>query len=172
MIVSGPGIPGGGVRNSASSTMDVAPTLYELAGVKPVAEGRNTAAQNANRQNASQQNVDEQMGDGSTGRSLVPEIFEPDSLPDRLLFFHFPHYHGSGNRPSGSVLAGRYKLIEWFETGELELYDLTSDEGEQINLATARPALADSLLKRLQTWRANVNANMPSPNPEWEAASK
>jgi len=96
------------------------------------------------------------------GRSLA----SPGRI-ERPLYFHFPHYHGSGNRPGGAIISGQYKLIEWFETGAVELYDLDNDPGEWTNLAANQSSLADSLLGMLRTWRADVDAQMPRANPDW-----
>jgi arylsulfatase A-like enzyme len=62
------------------------------------------------------------------------------------LFWHFPHYHGSGNIPSGAVRSGDYKLIEWFEDGSIELYNLKDDISEKHDLAASKPEKADELL--------------------------
>jgi len=130
-----------GVRSAPGSTVDVVPTLLDLAGLEvPVADGL----------------------------SLLSEARYAGTLSERPLYFHFPHYHGSGNRPSGSVRAGRYKLLEWFETSEIELYDLEFDPGERTNLAANQPEIADSLLTMMQNWRREVDAQMPESNPDWE----
>ena len=42
-------------------------------------------------------------------------------VTDRMLYWHFPHYHGSANRPSGAIRSGKYKIIEWFEDDSTEL---------------------------------------------------
>ena len=97
------------------------------------------------------------------GVSLAPAL-RGDALPDRgPLFWHFPHYHGSGNRPGAAIRAGDLKLVEWFEDGAFELYDLSSDLGERRDLATERSEDASRLLGQLRSWRAEVGANMPTP---------
>jgi hypothetical protein len=85
-----------------------------------------------------------------------------------LLTWHFPHYHGSGNVPSGAIRAGDWKLIEWFETGAVELYDLATDSAEVVDVAAVRESVADSLRMLLTEWRSGVAAAMPTPNPAWE----
>jgi len=86
---------------------------------------------------------------------------------DRNLYWHFPHYHGSANRPSGAIRAGRYKVIEWFETNSVELYDLESDLGESIDISEFEPSITQDLLQRLRNWRDAIDANMPRPNPDF-----
>jgi len=95
------------------------------------------------------------------GVSLVPLLKEEGALGRDALFWHFPHYHGSGNRPSGAVRMGRWKLIEWFEDGAVELYDLWNDPGEARDLSGDEPERARELLERLKEWRREVGANMP-----------
>jgi hypothetical protein len=70
--------------------------------------------------------------------------------------------------PSGAIRAGDWKLIEWFETGAVELYDLATDSAEVVDVAAVREAVADSLRMLLAEWRATVAAGMPAPNPAWE----
>ena len=60
------------------------------------------------------------------------------------------------------------KLIEYFQDGSVELYDLARDIGEARNLAAAMPREARRLRERLAAWRHSVNAWMPAPNPAWD----
>ena len=61
------------------------------------------------------------------------------------MFWHYPHYGNQGGSPSGAVREGDWKLIEFYEDGRLELYNLKSDLGEKKNLADAEPARRDAL---------------------------
>ncbi len=106
------------------------------------------------------------------GLSLIPLLRQEGGLNRKALFWHFPHYHGSGNRPSGAVRVGDYKLIEWFENGRIELYNLKNDIGEKHNLAQEMPEKAQELLQLLHDWRKKVDAKMPRPNPEWKGENK
>jgi len=83
------------------------------------------------------------------------------------LYWHFPHYHGSGNIPSSAIRTDNFKLIEWLEDGTIELYDLENDIGEIHNLAATMPQKAEELQKLLDNWRRHVDAKMPIPNPDW-----
>ena len=65
--------------------------------------------------------------------------------------------------------AGDYKLIEFFEDGRLELYNLREDIGEEHNLAGEMPDLAAELHGRLVAWRTDLEARIPQPNPDWES---
>jgi uncharacterized sulfatase len=62
---------------------------------------------------------------------------------------------------------GDWKLIENYESGELELYHLRDDIGEKHNLAQIQPERADKMRDALRAWRKQVDANMPRPNPEY-----
>lgn len=95
------------------------------------------------------------------GTSLVPVLSGGSTLDREALFWHFPHYHGSGNRPSGAVRKGDWKLVEWFEDGSVELYDLASDPGERRDLSEVEREKAQELLAALRRWRNEVGANMP-----------
>jgi hypothetical protein len=64
------------------------------------------------------------------------------------------------------VRAGRHKLIEWYEDGRLELYDLEADPGERKDLAAGEPARAAALRDELHAWLERSGAQRPRPNPE------
>jgi len=103
------------------------------------------------------------------GLSLVPLLRDPVSpLPREAIFFHYPHYHHS--RPSGATRAGDWKLIEFFDDGSLELYNLASDLGETHNLASTQPERARTMQRQLASWREQVGARMPSANPNYDAS--
>ncbi|MAB89014.1 MAG: sulfatase [Planctomycetes bacterium] len=102
------------------------------------------------------------------GVSLVRLLGGDEGLAERDLYWHYPHYGNQGGAPCGAVRAGDHKLIEWYETGGVELYDLAKDEGERIDLAQRLPERALELKGRLQRWRRRVGAEMPTPNPGWK----
>ena len=86
------------------------------------------------------------------------------------LFWHYPHYHAGGATPYGAVRSGDWRLIEFYEDGRVELYNLRDDVGESRDLAQAEPSRTAELHKRLQAWRTSVGAQMPAPNPNFDAA--
>ncbi|MAG55014.1 MAG: sulfatase [Planctomycetes bacterium] len=106
------------------------------------------------------------------GTSLVPLLRGGDRLAPRDLYWHYPHYGNQGGAPSGAIRSGDHKLIEWFEDGRVELYDLGADLSEQRNLAAALPERARELRTRLADWRRSVDAKMPRPNPDWKGRRK
>ncbi|MGD7652701.1 MAG: sulfatase [Verrucomicrobiales bacterium] len=112
-------------------TMDMYPTLLELAGLplKP------------------EQHVD--------GISLKPVLMGESggaATRDRVLAWTYPHVHGSGHQPSDAILSGDWKLIR-FQSGEAtELYHLADDPGERKNLAKQHPERVLELEKQLDKW--------------------
>lgn len=140
MIIVWPGVTGGARCDHPVTSTDFYPTLLELTGQSPRPE----------------QHVD--------GVSLVPLLRDPAASLDRdALYWHYPHYGNQGGAPCGAIRAGKWKLIEWYEDGSLELFDLEADIGETINLATEHPEIVADLHQRLRTWREQVDARMPTP---------
>ena len=115
------------------------------------------------------------------GMSLRPAL-AGGTLPARDLCWHYPHYANQGGRPAAAIIAGdgpsqgkesqgtenqgHEKLVEHFEGGRVELFDLATDPGERRDLAAERPERAAVLKERLAAWRTAVGAAMPSPNPQ------
>ena len=98
------------------------------------------------------------------GRSLAPLLRDPGASLDRdALYWHYPHYGNQGGAPSGAIRKGDWKLIEWYEDGTLELFDLANDIGEQHNVAPDHPDIVEELHARLDAWRNTVDARMPTP---------
>jgi arylsulfatase A-like enzyme len=103
------------------------------------------------------------------GISILPVLTgEISKLGRDVLFWHYPHYHRTN--PYGAVRHGDWKLIEFYEDGALELYNLKADPKEENNLATTKKSKAKQLLKELQVWRKSVDAQMPTPNPNYDPA--
>ena len=130
------------------TTLDVAATLLAAGGASPPA--------------------DEPLD----GTPLEPLLDGTAVIPARDLHWHYPHYSNQGSRPAAALVAGdgpvpgAEKLVEHYEDGRLELFDLASDPGERRNLAAERPERARALHERLVAWRERVAAVMPRPNPE------
>jgi arylsulfatase A len=56
------------------------------------------------------------------------------------------------------------------ETGKAELYNLSRDVGERNDLAAAERPRFDAMLGELHAWRRRVDAQMPTPNPDYDPA--
>ena len=125
------------------------------------------------------------------GVSLLPLLKgQTESLPERPLFWHFPAYLQMGKKdrafedsagkpyfrttPCSVVRLGDWKLIEYFETGKLELYNLREDLPERNDLAATETGKRDELHALLRQWRQDTQAPEPrEPNPEFiELATK
>jgi alkaline phosphatase len=145
LIVRGPGLAQGAVCDEPAISTDFLPTIAQLAGIELTA--------------------DEPLD----GVSLTTVLRDPEgSLGREALFWHYPHYHAGGDGPYGAVRAGEWKLIENFEDGSVELYNLREDLGEEHNLGEQRPVQAKDLLAKLHAWRESVGAQMPSENPDYD----
>ncbi|AQQ10393.1 Arylsulfatase [Sedimentisphaera cyanobacteriorum] len=99
------------------------------------------------------------------GVSFAPLLKGEKKLDRKAIFWHYPHYGNQGGSPSSAVRCGDYKLIEWFESGKLELFNLKEDIGEKNDLADKMPGKVKELHKMLVDWRKEVDAKMPMPNP-------
>ena len=117
-------------------SMDLYPTLVDLAGIKPV------------------------PGQYVDGVDLVPAM-EGKKLKRDVLFWHYPHYHGSGWTPGSSILKGDWKLIDFYEYGEMELYNLKDDIEEKNNLINKYPEKAESMKQLLLKEQKALNAKLP-----------
>jgi arylsulfatase A-like enzyme len=153
LIVRWPGrVPAGSTSDVPQIGIDLYPTLLAAAGIAQPEAVR------------------------LDGIDLLP-LWTRGVVPEReALFFHFPAYleaylpeQGHWRiTPSGAVRAGRWKLIERFEDGALELYDLESDPGEARECSEAHPRVTERLHALLAGWRAETGAPVPDqPNPAY-----
>jgi arylsulfatase A-like enzyme len=148
LIVHWPGVTAAGSTCEVPViTMDLYPSLLEITG-----RNRGLAAE-------------------CDGLSLVPLLRRTGSLPDRPLFWHYPHYQHyqqGGTTPYGAVRRSDSKLIEFYADNRVELYNLRDDLGEQNNLAETHPDRVDELRNELHAWLREVGAQMPTPNPNYD----
>jgi arylsulfatase A-like enzyme len=142
LAVRWPGVVPAGARSEARvSSIDFFPTIVLLAGLDlprdRVIDGLDLSSL-------------------LTGRSR--------SLPERDLFWHFPHYWwGDRVRPWSIVRSGDWKLIRFYEDGREELYDLAEDPGETSDLAAAKPEVVGELRRKLDEWLKETGAKLPKP---------
>lgn len=137
----------GDVTDVPASGIDFYPTLLELAGVSIPPS----------------QKVD--------GVSLVP-VLKGGTIPDRPLFWHYPHYGNQGGEPSSILTEDGWKLIYYHEDGRYELYNLADDIGEQRDLIKAQPQRAQSMQARLQQWLKSTHAKFPTKDPLFDPAKR
>ncbi|MBI93482.1 MAG: sulfatase [Gemmatimonadaceae bacterium] len=145
LFVSWPGrIEAGSVCDTPITSPDIYPTLLEVAGLPALPD----------------QHVD--------GESLGPLLHRRGELERASIFWHYPHYGNQGGTPGSSIRSGDWKLIEFFDDGRRELYNLRLDIGEDDDRLDAEPAIAADLHNQLAAWRESVAAKIPAPNPTWE----
>ncbi len=102
------------------------------------------------------------------GVSLKVLLQGGQELPRQALYWHFPHYSNHGlQSPGGAVRAGDYKLLEYFESQTVQLFNLQTDPGEKHDLSREDPETTARLRSMLHAWREDLAAYMPSPNPEF-----
>ncbi len=107
----------------------------------------------------------------SDGLSLVPLLNGDTTLPREAIFWHFPHYSNHGMQSAGgAVRSGDFKLLEYFDTGKVQLFNLKEDIGEQTDLSDIAVEKTRALQGMLQKWREEVGAQMMEPNPEYDPA--
>ena len=148
-LIRGPGIAPGSVSRTAATGADLVPTLAELAGIDGLPDGLEGGS------------LAEVLKNGGNGRV---------ERPLRELVFHFPHYDFDPLGPASAIVAGEFKLIRFYESGERLLFDLSKDLGEKRNLAAAMPAKAAELDTRLSAYLQSVGAKLPRENPDYDAA--
>ena len=145
LIMHAPGVtPAGSVCTVPVCVTDFYPTFRELASLDTV-----TA-----------QHMD--------GISLMPLLNNPGAHVARdALYWHYPlpKTHWLGGRSCGAVRKGNWKLLEFFDDGHLELYNLEQDIAETNNLAEKMPQKTAELLDLLRSWRKHVGAQEMTVNP-------
>ena len=137
-------IPAGRTCGEPILSVDLFPTLLELAGAGPPAD---------------------HPLDGVSIVGLLRAGGE-GKLPREAIYWHFPGYLGAGGdswrtTPAGAIRAGDYKLLEFFEDGRLELFNLRDDLGQKVDLAQKEPEKTKQLHEQLVAWRTSIDAPMP-----------
>lgn len=154
LIFAGPGIPANQTTGQPAGSVDVYPTLAELADL-PEPDGP--------------QPMD--------GLSLVPVLKDPLARVRDHTFHAYPKA-----KLGRSIRTERHRLVEWkkpgepAETAEIELYDYQHDPLESENLASQSPEIVETLRKILATYpeavskrrkpkkkSAEIKASTPSP---------
>lgn len=110
-------------------------------------------------------------GDHRDGTSLVA-TFSGDTLPERDLVWHYPHYGNQGGEPSSIIKRGEWKLIHYYEDGRDELYHLGEDVGETEDLASTFPDRAEAMASTLLDLLEERNARYPEPDPAYDPRAR
>ena len=142
LIVRGPGVVAGASPSVPVCSIDFFPTLLELCGIKAEAK------------------ID--------GISFAPVLKDAKaSLPREALYWHYPHYSNQVSKPGAAIRAGEWKLIEFYEDGRRELFNVGKNAGEGQNMIADQPAIAKELGDKLDAWRKEVGAQMMTENPNY-----
>ncbi len=140
-----PWLDNAGQRQEVPVTgMDFFPTLLDLAGLEPM------------------------PGQHLDGVSLVP-VLQGESITDRSLYWHYPHYGNQGGDPSSIIRDGDWKLIHYWEDGRNELYNLKTDPAEKSDLSKDHQDKVEALWSQLEKWLEDAGALFPQPDPAYDA---
>ena len=143
LIIKAPGfIKKPAITDVPVSTIDFFPTILEMTG---------TASDNIK----------------TDGVSILP-LLKSGKIKKRPLFWHYPHYSNQGGDPGSAVRLGDFKLIDNFETGRQELYDLRKDISESNDISGTKPSKVKELYAMLKEWRNKTGAKMMKSNPNWK----
>lgn len=139
LIVRWPGcMPEGLVINEPVNNIDWIPTLLELAGAP----------------------VPTHLDGISFAKGLLG-----GAIPERKMFWHFPHYTNQGSRPSGAMRDGNWLLVELYDEQKAELYDLSVDIGETQDVSARQPERVTAMRAALDVWRQENAVQYNTPNP-------
>jgi len=140
MLVKWPGITASGsVCNEPLIIEDFFPSILEMAGVKKYS----------------------QIGGTIDGKSFVPLLQgKKVNSENREFFWHFPHNYSE--EPYSVIRKGDWKLIYWYKSSKLELYNLPDDISETNNMVLSNPEKAKELAVKLGKYLRKVNAGRPS----------
>jgi len=93
----------------------------------------------------------------TNGKSFLPVLLNKDEWNDRTVFWHSSKARpvNTGDTKSSAIRKGNYKLINWYEEGRIELYDIAKDPYESNNISEENPKITEQLLKELNEWKSN-----------------
>ncbi len=121
-----------------ASSLDIAPTLLDLC------------------------KLEASEGTQFDGVKLTPALNpkKEGSIESRDLYWHKADERPSstGDYASSAIRSGKYKLLDFYKQGRVELYDLSQDEGEQRNIAKENPAVTAQLMAKIESWRKEIGA--------------
>ncbi|MFY0690079.1 MAG: sulfatase [Cyclobacteriaceae bacterium] len=96
-------------------------------------------------------------------------VLEGETLPDRPLFWHYPHYGNQGGEPSSIILKEGWKLIHYWEDNRNELYELATDPAEKQDVSSQYPDRTLDLFNELSAWLNEVGAVTPTIDEAYDA---
>ena len=100
------------------------------------------------------------------GLSLYP-LFAGNSIEQRGLLWHLPHYSPQHGKPVSAYRKGDWKLIYFYEDERYELYNLKEDISESRDLSAKHQVQLEALKENMQQQLNSLAAKYPSPNPKY-----
>ena len=147
-MVRGPGIKAGTFAYERAMGFDLLPTIAELS------QGNRS------------------LSNDIEGGSLAPILMHDGKGEVKRsreeLVFHYPHYDMDPAGPASAIMLGDYKLIKFYESNKLYLFDLSKDREEKKDLSDVKPEVVAQLHDRLTAYLESVDAQMPRPNPNYD----
>ncbi len=93
------------------------------------------------------------------GQSIKPLMDGKTSIKERALYFHYPIFGGAGiGRPTSAIRDGDFKLIKYWDDGQVLLFNLKNDISEQKDLSNLDVKKAKSLESKLDGYLKSVHA--------------
>ena len=112
------------------------------------------------------------IGKDKEGVDFSP-LLKGETIERGPIYWHFPHYSNHGmHSPGGAIRHGDYKLLEYFENGTLQLFNLKNDIGEQNDLSKIEIKKTKELKEKLHQWREKIGAQMMMSNPDYDPSIK
>ena len=97
------------------------------------------------------------------GHNLLPILKGKEKLKNRAVYWHYPNFaFHRDNRLGSAIREGDHKLIHFYDTDSVELYNLKNDIGEKNDLSGKMPQLASRLKNKLKVWLQDSGAVMPT----------
>jgi len=139
-------VPPGTTCSQTITSPDLFPTCLELAGLPAMPE---------------------QHADGLSFASLLRDPATA-RLDRDAIYWHYPHYGNQGGTPGAAIRQGDWKLIESFETGRVQLFNLGDDLSETRDRAADETDRSRRLTDLLHAWRREIGGRMPEPTPDYQ----
>ena len=91
------------------------------------------------------------------GKSFLPVLRGDESWYERTIFWHSdkarPRNTGESN--ASAIRSGKWKLVDFYEDGQTELYNLDIDKREQNDVSEEFPGIRNKLYEELSNWKSN-----------------
>ncbi|MFL2436510.1 MAG: sulfatase [Verrucomicrobiales bacterium] len=97
------------------------------------------------------------------GDNLIPLLEGKKEFKNRALYWHYPNFaFHRDNRLGSAIREGDHKLLHFYDTDSIELYNLKKDISEKNDLSEKMPQLAQKLKGKLSSWLKESGALMPT----------